>query len=287
MSRFLCATLLVLAGCGRSAAPGARIVLTDDAGVAVPLAAPATRIVSLVPAATELLFALGAGSLVVGRTRWCDYPAEAEEVPSVGDGMSPNVEAIVGRQPDLVVMYRSGANATAVSRLRALGIAVVEAGLDRHADFERVAGMLARAVGHPGAADTLIVRVRADLADATVADSGPRTSLLVLAWSNPPIAIGAGSFLSEIIGRAGAVNIFADVEQPSFTVSLEAVVARDPDAILVVGADDPAFATRPEWQAVAAVREHRFVRIDGSMFNRPGPRIAEAVRVLRRALGRR
>lgn len=287
MSRLLAAFLFLLAGCGRPAPAAGPIHLLDDGGTDVVLAAPAARIVSLVPAATELLFALGAGSALVGRTRWCDYPAAAAQVPSVGDGMAPNVEAVAGRNPDLVVMYRSAGNDAAVSRLRGIGVPVVELALDRQADFDRAAGLLARAVGRPEAGDSLVRRVQLDLADATRPDTGRRMSVLVLAWSNPPIAIGAGSFLSEIISRAGAANVFADVDRPSFTVSLEAVVARNPDVILVVGDEDPPVADRPEWQTVPAVRERRFVRVDGSMFNRPSPRIGEAVRTLARALGGR
>ncbi|HJS48671.1 MAG TPA: helical backbone metal receptor, partial [Gemmatimonadales bacterium] len=87
--------------------PALRVV--DDAGDTVALARPAARVVSLLPTFTELAFALGAGDAVVGRTTWCDWPAAAAAVPSVGDGLAPNVEAIVARRPDLVLVYRAGA----------------------------------------------------------------------------------------------------------------------------------------------------------------------------------
>ena len=95
----------------------------DDAADTVRLAAPARRIVSLSPATTELLFAIGAGDRVVGRTRWCDYPAEALTVPSVGDGLPPNTEAVLAQTPDLVLVYRSPQSAAALARFRAAGIA--------------------------------------------------------------------------------------------------------------------------------------------------------------------
>src|SRR2546423_13297014 len=106
---------------GRAPTRGS-LVVTDDAGRRVVLAAPARRVVSLLPSFTELLFAIGAGDRLVGRTTWCDYPPEAVRVPSVGDGMPPNVEAVAARHPDLVVLYRSGPNITAAEQLERLGI---------------------------------------------------------------------------------------------------------------------------------------------------------------------
>src|SRR4029077_10476589 len=123
-STHLAGLLLALAACGTGArAPaGGPIALPDDAGRAVTLAAPPRRVVSLSPSFTEILFALGAGDRVVGRTTWCDYPAAALSVPSVGDGLNPNVEAVAAQHPDLVVLYRSALDATAAAQLTRLGI---------------------------------------------------------------------------------------------------------------------------------------------------------------------
>lgn len=274
--------MLALAGCARAAAPPGPLVVTDDAGVVTTLPRPAGRVVSLMPAATELVFALGAGGSLVGRTRWCDFPAAAAQVPSVGDGLAPNVEAILGTKPDLVLMYRSAGNSLATARLRGLGIPVLELAFDRQSDFEHDAAVVGRALGRDASADSLVRAVRTDLDSSSTTTEGP--GVFVLAWADPPITIGGGSFLSEIIRRAGAHNVFADSPQPSFPVSIEAVVGRRPELILAVGADDPAFLSRAEWQAVPAVRARRLVRVEGSMFNRPSPRIALAVRELRSAL---
>ncbi len=281
--RFVLGLGALVGACGPPSQSGS-LTLVDDAGHPTVLAAPAARVVSLVPATTELLFALGAGPVVVGRTRWCDYPPAAQAVPSVGDGMTPNVEAVVARKPDLVVMYRSPANDAAVARLRDLGIPVMELLVDRWADFGRAARLLAAAVGRRAAGDSLVQSTTAALDRATVHRSA-RPSVFILAWDQPPMTLGAGSFLSEIIDRAGGQNAFGSEPRPSFVVAIEAVAARNPDRILVVGSDDPAFASRPEWQAVKAVRERRFLRVSGSMFNRPSPRMPDAVAELARALG--
>ncbi len=260
------------------------IVLTDDAGQPTSLLRAASRVVSLVPAATELVFALGAGDRLVGRTKWCDYPAAVADIPSVGDGLLPNVEAIAAARPDLVLAYRSPSNAPAVGQLRSLGIPVLELAIDRFEDFERDARLVGRALGLGARGDSLAEAVRADLERATVRNDRP-PAVLIVAWADPPMTIGGGSFLDEILRRAGARNLFGDSNRPSFVVSLEAVVARNPDLVLVVGDDDPDFASRVEWQVVPAIRGRRFVRVTGSMFNRPSPRIGEAVRTLGAALG--
>ncbi len=283
MTRFFLALSIALLGCGRNAPSPASVILTDDAGVRTTLARPATRIVSLIPAATELLFALGLGDRLVGRTRWCDFPAAAAQVVSVGDGLAPNVEAIAAREPDLVVAYQSASNAQAVAQLRDLGIAVIELALNRLADLETGATRLAEAVGQPALAEELIARVRSDILAATVTPA-VRKTVFVLTWRDPPITLGAGSFLNEIIHLAGATNLFEDRPEPSFVVSIEAVASRNPDFFLVPGEDEPAFASRPEWQTVEAARGRRFIRVNGSLFDRPSPRVGAAIRQLAASL---
>src|SRR2546426_1819277 len=128
--------LLLLAGlpacreAGR-APPRGNLVVTDDAGRRVALAAPARRVVSLLPSFTELLFAIGAGDRLRGPTTWGDYPPAALRGPSVGDGMPPHVEAVAARHPDLVVLYRSGPNVAAAEQLERLGIRTGPFGLNR------------------------------------------------------------------------------------------------------------------------------------------------------------
>jgi iron complex transport system substrate-binding protein len=277
---------LVLTLACRPASPGAG-PLVDDGGTAVTLTAPPRRIVSLIPATTELVFALGAAERLVGRTTWCDFPPETARVPDLGNGIGPNLEAVVGTKPDLVLLYKSGANRDAATRLRGLGIPVLELATDRMQDLDRIARLVGRALGVGERAESLVARTERDLATATVRPSAlptDRPSVFLLVWDNPPMTLGRGSFLSEIVERAGARNVFDDLATSSASVSVEAVVARDPDYILVSGPGEPAIAKRPEWQAVRAVRERRFLHVEGSEFNRPSPRVALAVRELAAAL---
>jgi len=246
---------------------------------------PAERVVSLLPSFTELVFAIGAGDRLVGRTAWCDYPPAARAVPSVGDGMPPNVEAVAARHPDLVVLYNSGPNVTAAKQLERLGIRTVLLDLNRLEDLGPAARMLGRLTGRVAAAESLVAAM-----DSLAARPPPPaiTSIVVVVWDNPPIVIGRGSYLHQLATLAGARNVFDDIAVPSAQVSLETIAARNPVWVAVLAdsarSGPPAFAARREWRTVRAVREGRFLLLPGSLFGRPGPRSAEAVRELRARL---
>jgi len=283
------AGLLVLAALGWEGRGGQtpRLVVTDDANRAVSLAHPARRIVSLSPATTELLFALGAGDRVVGRTTWCDYPAEATLVPSVGDGLNPNIEAIAARRPDLVVLYRSTLDLRAAQQLLQLDIPALVLKQDRLEDLARAAQLISRLTDDTMAGDSI---ARVMLATARTPASALGISIAFVTWDNPPIVIGRDSYLDQLASLAGARNVFHDMAAASSIVSLETIAVRDPD-ILVTIADSaerhpepPAYVRAPAWQAIRAVREHRFVVLGGSLFGHPSPRADSAVRELRQML---
>ncbi len=247
------------------------------------LAAPARRIVSLLPSFTEILFAIGAGDRLVGRTTWCDYPPAALAVPSVGDAMPPSVEAVAARRPDLVVLYRSGPNVTAAEQLERLGIPTVLLDLNLLEELGPATRRLGTLTGRQVPAESLAAAV-----DRVVSQPpAPSTqSLAFIVWDNPPIVIGAGSYLDRLAALAGARNVFHDVGSPSAQVSIETIAARDPDflAVLSDSAAPPAYASRPEWRVVRAVRERRFLFLPGQLFGRPGPRAADAIREFRQRL---
>jgi len=244
---------------------------------------PAHRIVSLAPSSTELLFALGAGHQVVGRTTWCRYPPAALQVPDVGDGLNPNIEAIAARQPDLVVLYRSPMNETAAAQLRRLGIASVTLPQDRLEDIASAARDLGRRTGREAAGDSIAGAIEALLGKAPPAAIA---RLAFVVWDNPPIVIGAGSYLDQLATLAGGSNVFHDLGAASATVSIETIATRNPDVILVLSDSTalPSYSRRPEWRAIRAVREGRFIMLAADLFGRPSPTAPTAVAVLRRAL---
>jgi ABC-type Fe3+-hydroxamate transport system substrate-binding protein len=178
------------------------------------------------------------------------------------------------------VLYNSGQNAAVAGRLRELGIPALRLNTDALSSVDRVARILGTLTGHKQGADSVAAVFDTALSAATRPTNGNRPKILLLVWEQPPMTIGRGSFLHELVERAGGRNLFADVTASSGVVSIEAVAARNPDLILTTAEGPAAFATRPEWQVVPAIREHRFLRVTGSEFNRPSPRAPDAIREL-------
>ena len=271
-----------LAACGgRAAAPGA-VLAVDDFGDTVRVAAPAARMVSLNPVVTELLVAMGARGKLVGRTHW---DAVAAEVPDVGDGIQPNVEAILATRPDLVLLYESPANRSAAQRFRATGIMTATFRTDRVADLVRIAPVLGAAVGDRAAAERVAAAVRATI-DSVAALPRPVRPVRAFwhIWDAPLITIGRGSYLTELLDAAGGRSLFDDLEAASPQVTLEEVVRRDPDVILAGPSGADRIRRSPAWAAVRAVREGRVLVVDTALVGRPGVRMGEAAAHLRRLL---
>lgn len=275
-----------LAACGESRT-GERAVGTDDFGEPVHAGTsddPA-RIVSLNPTTTELLFALGAGSRLVGRTTWDVVPDSARLIPDLGAGLRPNVEAVLARRPDLAVLYASEDNRAAAAQLADAGVDVIALKIDSIADFERAATMLGAAVGRADTAEAIIARVRRAL-EAVRRDAAgkPRPRVAWLVWHDPLIVIGAGSYLDQLLEIAGGTNVYGDIEHPSPQVALEDLLRQNPDVILVAPDGLDRVLGDPAWQTLRAVRERRVLAIDTLLVGRPSVRMGEAAASLARLL---
>ncbi len=256
----------------------------DDYGVAV-VPGAAQRIVSLNPTTTEILFALGVGDRIVGRSRWDQWPEAARRVPALGDAIRPSVEQVLAARPDLVLLYASGDNRAAAAALGGAGITVVALRVDRIADFERCVRVLGALTGRDEAARAAVDSVRRSLASVRVAMQGaPRPSVFLHVWDNPLMAIGGGSFLSELVDIAGGRNVYADRPEPSPQVSFEDLVRRDPDAILAGPLEVTRLAADARWQALRAVQQGRVLAYDTALVARPSMRLGEAARSLARLL---
>ncbi len=260
-------------------------LVVDDFGDTLRFAGPATRVVSLNPVTTELAFALNAGSTLVGRTSWDLFPDAAVSVTDLGAGMGPNVEAVIGQRPDLVLLYASEMNRTAVEQLHAAGIATLTHRTDQVGDLQRVLPIIAAVLGRDSLGRVVADSVRRSL-DAVGAL--PRPTVPVRAfwhiWDVPLMTIGGGSYLSELLSIAGATNVFDDVAMPSPQVAIEEVARRNPDVILAGPNAARKILANPQWQSVSAVRRGRVVVIDTTIVGRPGVRMGEAARFLRRVL---
>lgn len=278
--------LLALAACSEShrASPSPDV---DDFGDTVRSGTAATpaRIASLNPATTELLFALGAGSRLVARTSWDVWPDAARAVTDVGPGLRPNVEAVLARHPDLVVLYASAENREVAERLRAAGVSVIALRTDKLSDFARASRELGRAVGESGNAETVVDTVQRTLARVRAATAPlDHPTVFWHVWDSPIYTIGAGSFLDELLTIAGGTNIYADRAEPSPQVSLEDIIKRDPQIVLAGVAGRSAMTTSPLWKGVRAVREGRVFVVDTNLVGRPSVRAGEAAVSIARLL---
>lgn len=238
----------------------------------------AQRVVSLNPTTTEIVFALGLGDRLVGRSRWDAWPGEAARVPAVGDGIRPNVEAILATRPSVVVLYASADNRPAARALRAAGVTTLAVRVDSIAEFRRVTRLLAEVLGTPERGRAVVDSVDATLARVRRATSGAsRPTVLWRAWDVPLMVIGGGSYFTELVEIAGGRNAFADDPRPSPQVSFEEVLRRNPDRVLA-GDSAAAAAMREDarWRTVPAVRDGRLLVVDGDLLARPSVRLGEA-----------
>ena len=264
----------------------AALSVTDDAARTVTLPHPAQRIVSLAPHATEMLFAAGAGSRVVGVVDYSDYPPAATRIASVGSGIALDLERILQLKPDLVVAWRSGNSAAQIGKLEQLGIPVFES---EPRNFETIATSLER-LAHlagtdpTGEAAAQAFRARLGRLQATYGRR-PAVTVFYQIWNAPLMTLNREHPVSQALRVCGGRNIFGGLPQLAPTVGIEAVLKANPDAIIASGrprADDVSDWRRfPELKAVA---HGNLFSIDGGLMNRSGPRILDGVEQLCRDL---
>jgi iron complex transport system substrate-binding protein len=276
----IAAASALLAGC-EPAARSSSSRATDDFGDTIVVASPPRRIVSLNPSTTELLFAIGAGARMVGRTTYDQWPEAARALPDLGPGLRPNVEAVLAAHPDLVILYASDDNRDAARRLRAAGVATAAYRVDRIADFQRVTRALGALTGDTLAARTMVDSVRATLDRVRAATATlPKPTVFWPLYDQPLLAVGSGSYLNELIEIAGGANIYAFMSAPSPRITLEDLVQRDPEVILLAPASRERYLVDPRWRTLRAMRSGRVLSVDTTLVLRPGPRLGEAARSL-------
>lgn len=272
---------------GASAAPAAAVAAVDDDGDTVRLARPARRVIGLVPSVTDVALALGAGDRLVGRTRY-DVRPEVAGLPSVGGGLDPSVEAIVGLRPDLVVTWQDDEADATIGRIAAAGIPTFALRTEDTTGAFAALARLGHLLGRDSAAAATAAAIRRDFAQVRASVAGrARPRVFYAVGTAPPMTAGPQTFVGQLLGLAGGTSVFDDVRQPWPQVSIEEIVRRDPDAIVlpVFGDDGAARAaalrTLPGWRELRAVREGRVLVVPVELMNRPGPGMGRAARLLR------
>ena len=236
--------LLAIGGALATSAAQAEIVVTDAGGTVVRLAAPARRIVSLAPHITELVYAAGAGDRLVGNVEFGQYPPQARALPKVGGYERFDLEAILALKPDLVLGWESGNPQAMIARMRALGLTVHLSQPDRIEDVAGELERVGRLAGTEAAAAAAAAGFRERLARlATRYGRQPAVDVFYQVWKQPLMTVNGKQIISDAIRLCGGRNVFAHLPVLAPTVSVEGVIAADPEVIVASGMDD----ARPEW----------------------------------------
>ena len=283
LAALVCLLVCALAG------PAAAVTYVDMLGREVTLPAAPRRIVSLVPSATELIYALGGEERLVGRTDFCDYPPAAKAKPSVGGMISPSLETIATLKPDVVIATTSGNRLETFTRLQQIGVPVYAIHAHRVSEMFDATRRLAELTGRQAAVPAFVAGLERRLfAVANAVRPFPRPRVLYVLWPEPLLVPASGALLTELITLAGGDSITAGERGDYPRFSIEAAVVRSPEVILLAshgGRSAP--AVRDKWDRLAslpAVKSKRVHAIDGSLVHRYGPRVVDGVESLARAI---
>ena len=280
--------LLVFAGAA-SAADWEPVTITDDLGVTVTIDKYPERIVSLSPANTEILFALGLGDRIVGVTEYCTYPEAALSKDKIGGFSTINTEKIAVLNPDLLVAADGNSEET-IAHLRELGYTIITVNADTIDTTLADIRLIGKAAGVESAAEELVSSMQADLAEIAEKTKGAeKPTILHCMWTDPLWVSGSGTFQDEMISAAGGVNAAA-AEGGWVALTMEKFLTMNPDIIVVdsgdgmgVGTDDALknfFLKDSRMQSLSAVQNERVYVVNADIIDRGGPRIVEGVGAL-------
>ncbi len=284
------ASAIALLGAGAALAAPATTdrQIADDTGHTVTLARPVQRIVVLAPGATALLFAAGAGDRIIATIEFADEPAAARRIPRLGDLQSIDYERLVALRPEVVVVTAAITSPLMIDRVRSLGLPVYTTRYTRLGDIAPSVARLGRLAGTQRAADREAARLEASLAKlrATYAGRQP-LEVLYQVWNQPIYAIGGAHIVTDALAVCGAHNAFASERVAAPSLSIEAVIARNPDVIVVSAPRAVASGWITEWRRFprleATAAGHLYV-FDDPRLDRMGPSAIEATAGLCRLL---
>lgn len=264
------------------------VTLTDMTGREITLDEPATRIVALTPSDCEILYAIGAGDLLVGRGKYCDYPAEVLDIPAVESGSDTNIEQIVELQPQVLIMSTMSQTDEQVQQLEAAGIHVVVSDAQDIDGVYTAINMIGELVGKQDEAASVVESMQKTF-DEIKANAGDGTKTIYFEVSPLEYGLwtaGTGTFMDEIANMMGLKNCFSDVEGWA-GISEEQVLERNPDYILTISmyygegpTPEEEITSRAGWENVTAVKNGKILNLQNNELSRPAPRLAEGAKAL-------
>lgn len=266
----------------------AALSVVDDAGRTVTLAAAAQRVISVAPHTTELVYAAGGGAAMVGAVAYSDYPEAARALPRVGDNRALDLERIVALKPDLLVVWRHGNADRQIAALEALGIPVYLSEPKRLDDIASSLERLGVLLGTPTVADAAAADFRRRIAALRARYAArPSVNVFLQIWDRPLTTLNGSQIVSDVLTLCGARSVFATLKPLAPTVTDEAVLAANPEAIVTTAAGAtasdaalPSLARWQRWPELAAVARGNLFAVDGDWLTRPTPRLALGADVL-------
>jgi iron complex transport system substrate-binding protein len=290
ITKFLLLFLAILIfTCGKQP-PGGKppfLKIKDDLKREIEFQSRVTRIISLAPSITETMFVLDNGKSLIAVTEYCDYPPAAKMKASIGGMVTPNFEKIVELKPDLIIMTVEGNNQDDFNKLQNLGYKIF---VTQPKDIDGIIKSISdigKIIGADSSADALIGSMRQRQEKVIHSKGGTRNrKVLTVISLQPLICAGKNTFINELIGIAGGINIAADTPMPYPILNREEVLKQNPDIIIAM--DDAVSSTReilrffPEWKNLSAFRNKKVFIIDGDILSRPGPRIMDGLEAFAR-----
>lgn len=261
--------------------PVVALEFVDDRGHVLTLERPASRIVSLAPHVTELLYAAGAGERVIAVVEYSDWPPEARALPSIGNAGRIDIERVIALAPDLVIGWRTGNDSGDLAALERLGLPVYVSETGEVREIPRALGEFGRLAGTEAAAAAAAEAFRRDF-DALSRRFAGRTPVTVFyqIWERPLMTVNDRHFIADSIRLCGGVNIFGGIEPIAPVISVEAVIAANPQVIINSASDErnaEQLANWRRWSAIDAVRNGHLYGIPSDLISRPTPRILEGL----------
>lgn len=258
-----------------AAAVGSNISVKDDDGNTVTLQKPALRVISLAPHITELLFAAGGGSHVVGVGSYSDFPEAAKTIPQVGSDRELDLERIMTLKPDLIVMWRHGESERQIEMVRKLGVPLFHSEPQTLDDIPNDIAKLGQLMGTDAVARPTAGALRGQLADLRKRYAQrPVVRSFYQVWDKPLYTLNGRHIISDALHLCGGENIFAGLAVTAPVVSIEAVLQSNPEAIFATAEKN--YGGVGMWKAypmLTAVRNDNLFTVDGNLLNRAGPRM--------------
>jgi iron complex transport system substrate-binding protein len=266
----------------------AAVTVPDDAGHSLTLPSTPTRIISLAPGATEMLFAAGAGQHVIATVLYSDDPPAAKQVPRIGDVVAIDMEKLVALRPEVVVVWPGGGNPAQIEEIGRMGIPLYRQQVNALADLPRSLRRLGVLAGTSAIAEQAARNIEARLATLShTYEGGRHPSVLLQVWNHPIYTVGGTHLISDALKLCGARNVFGDLRDFGPAIDVEAVVARNPDIIVAAAPPGAGAGWLADWRRFAtlrAVRNGNLITFEDQRLTRLGPSVVSATEALCKVL---